>query len=105
MDFETMAELKEEREELRDQIEELERERDEALDATDRQRVAAKDKLIVELNEIIDSCCAIMEVQHRELAEAREWEKLIRMMARDYSGNMKLAKAIERADAAQEGEK
>ena len=36
----------------------------------------------------------------RELAEAREWEKLMRMMAHDYSGNMKLAKALERADTA-----
>ena len=34
----------------------------------------------------------------RERDEARKFEKLIRMMASKYSGNMKLSKAIERAD-------
>lgn len=35
-----------------------------------------------------------------ELEEAREFEASIRVLARYYSGNMKLSKAIERVDAA-----
>ena len=44
--------------------------------------------------------CAVAEARVAELAE---WAKLIRTMADEYSGNMKLSKAIERADAAIEG--
>ena len=41
-----------------------------------------------------------LESEIRELRKAEEWVRLIRMLASEYSGNMKLSKAIDRADAA-----
>lgn len=41
-----------------------------------------------------------LESEIRELRKAEGWVRLLRMIARDYSGNMKLSKAIERVDGA-----